>query len=238
LAAFWPRQIECGAFAHHGRIDSIKTTGESHEALRISAIAQYLEGACSRRHIGLPLEFEFVDLTKPHTADYLALNPSGRTPTLRDSDFILTESTAIMHYLAEQKPNALWPTGTRVRADILRWQSWQLQHWHKDACEPLLIERRVKALLNLGPPDATIVKRALEAFNREARVLDMHLQKQPYLVGSEPTLADFSVVAPLFYAKEGGFPLTDYAHLRDWFGRVSALPAWRETAPAPAAAAA
>jgi glutathione S-transferase len=189
-------------------------------------------------HIGLPLGLEFVDLTKPRTADYLALNPSGRTPTLVDGDFVLTESMAILHYLAEQKPNALWPTASRARADIMRWQSWQLQHWHKEACEPLIIEYLVKALLNLGPPDAAIVEKGVAAFNGEARLLDKHLGKQPYLVGSEPTLADFAVAAPLFYAKEGRLPLADYAHLQNWFGRVSALPAWRETAPAPAAAAA
>jgi glutathione S-transferase len=189
-------------------------------------------------HIGVPLEFEFVDLTKPRTADYLALNPSGRTPTLHDGDFVLTESMAIMYYLAEQKPNALWPTGTRVRADILRWQSWQVQHWHKEACEPLIIEHLVKALLNLGPPDAAIIERGLQAFNREARLLDRHLEKQRYLVGRQPTLADFAAAAPLFYAKEGRLPLNDYPHLSDWFGRISTLPAWRETAPTLAAAAA
>ena len=72
-----------------------------------------------------------------------------------------------------------------------------------------------------------------EAFNREARVLDAHLAKQPYLVGNALTLADFSVAAPLFYAQEAELPLAPYPHVRDWFDRVSALPAWRETAPAP-----
>jgi glutathione S-transferase len=52
------------------------------------------------------------------------------------------------------------------------------------------------------------------------------------------TLADFSVAAPLFYASEAELPVAPYQHVRDWFSRVSALPAWRETAPAPAAAAA
>jgi len=189
-------------------------------------------------HIGLPLELEFVDLSKPRSPEYLALNPSGRTPTLVDGDFVLSESAAIMQYIADKKPNTLWPQGVRERANIMRWQSWQIQHWHKEVCEPLIMQRLVKALLNLGPPDATIVENAIEAFNREARLLDQHLGRQPYLVGRVPTLADFAMAAPLFYTKEAGFPLAPYGHVRDWFGRVSALPGWRETAPAPAAAAA
>src|SRR5213080_465123 len=81
--------------------------------------------------IGLPLELEIVDLTKgaQRKPDYLAINPTGRTPTLVDGDFKLWESTAIMQYIASQKPNSLWPNDARARTDIARWQSWQLAHF-------------------------------------------------------------------------------------------------------------
>ena len=190
-------------------------------------------------HIGVPLSLEIVDLTKPRTPDYLKLNPTGRTPTLVDGDFILWESTAIMQYVASQKPNSLWPDDARTRADIVRWQSWDLAHWSKDGCVPLIFQRLVKAVFNMGPPDEAAVAKGTEAFDREARLLDALLAKQPYLAGKALTLADFSVAAPLFYTEKAGLPVGPYAHLRDWFGRVSALPAWKETAPqAPAAAAA
>jgi glutathione S-transferase len=60
----------------------------------------------------------------------------------------------------------------------------------------------------------------------------------PYLAGTGVTLADFSVAAPLFYAEKAELPLTPYPHIRDWFARVSSLPAWRpaghgEEAPRP-----
>ena len=191
-------------------------------------------------HLGVPLELEFVDLTKggSHTPAYLALNPTGRTPTLVDGDFKLWESTAIMQYIASRRPNALWPDEARARADIMRWQSWQLAHWSKEGCEPLLFQRLVKKILNLGPPDEAAVAKGLEAFHKEAKVLDAHLTKQPYLVGKNLSLADFSVAAPLFYADRADLPVAPYAHIKDWFARVSALPAWRKTAPQPAAAAA
>ena len=190
-------------------------------------------------HLGLRLDFEFVDLTKgqSRTREFLALNPTGRTPVLVDGDFKLWESNAIMQYLASRTANALWPDDARARADIMRWQSWQLAHW-ANGCDPLILERVVKAFLNLGAPDAAIVSKGIEAFNNEARMLDAHLAKQQCLVGKEVTLADFLVAAPLFYATEAELPIAPYPHIRDWFARVSALPAWRETAPqAPAAAA-
>ena len=189
-------------------------------------------------HLGIPLDLEFVDLTKPRTADYLALNPTGRAPTLVDGDFVLWESNAIMQYLASRAANSLWPNDARTRADIMRWQSWQIAHWSKEGCEPLLFQRLVKKILGLGPPDEAVVAKGIEAFNREARVLDAHLSKHPYLVGNALTLADFSVAAPLVYAKEGDLPVAPYSHVRDWSARVLALPAWRDTAPAPVSAAA
>ena len=186
-------------------------------------------------HLGLPLELEFVDLTKgqQHTPEYLALNPTGRAPTLVDGDFVLWESTAIMQYLASRKPNTLWPDDARTRAVIMRWLSWDLQHWATDACVPLIFQRVVKKMLNIGAPDAAVVEKATAAFHREAQVLDAHLSKQPYLVGRDVTLADFSVAAPLFHAAIGELPVAPYARIQEWFARVSALPAWRDTAPTP-----
>lgn len=191
-------------------------------------------------HLGVPLEFELVDLTKgeQRTPEYLALNPTGRAPVLIDGDLVLWESNAIMQYIAGRTANPLWPDDARIRADIVRWQSWQLAHWGTEGCEPLIFERVVKRALNVGAPDAAIVAKGTECFNREAAVLDAHLSKQPYLVGDALTLADFSVAAPLFLAEPAELPLAPYAHVRDWFGRVSVLPAWRDTAPPPIAAAA
>jgi len=190
-------------------------------------------------HLKMPLQLEFIDLTKggQRAPAYLALNPNGRTPTLVDGDFTLWESNAIMQYIAGKTPNALWPNDDRVRADITRWQCWQLAHWGAEACAPITFQRLVKKLVNLGPPDDAIVAKATEAFDKGANMLDAHLAKQPYLVGQEVTLADFAVAAAMIYAREVELPIGPYANLRGWFERVMALPCWRETAPQMRAAA-
>lgn len=198
---------------------------------KVRAVASYLK---------LPLELEIVDLTKgaQRSSAYLALNPTGRTPTLVDGDFKLWESNAILNYIAGKTPNSLWPNDARVRADIAHWEFWQLAHWSAEACGPLTFQRLVKKVLNIGAPDEALVAKAIEAFNREAAMLDAHLAKQPYLVGHNLTLADFSVGAALAYAKEAEMPIGPYSHLRGWLDRFTALPCWRETAPHPIAAAA
>src|SRR5262249_24383473 len=137
-------------------------------------------------HLGLPLDLQVIEVGKGdnRTPAYLALNPTGRTPTLVDGNIVLWESNAILQYLGDRKPNTLWPKEPQARTDISRWQCWQLVHWVRDACDPLVFERLVKRFFNWGPPDAAIVERATQAFHREAQVLDAHLAKQPYLTGS------------------------------------------------------
>jgi glutathione S-transferase len=198
---------------------------------KVRALAAYL---------GVPLELEFVDLTKgeQHTPAYLALNPSGRTPTLVDGDVTLWESNAILQYIASKTANTLWPNDAAKRADIARWQFWQLAHWGAEACQPLTFQRLVKKIFNRGPPDEAAVAKAIEAFNKEAAMLDAHLARQKYLAGDTLTIADFAVAAALIYAEQADMPLAAYANLRAWRERIMALPCWRETAPEfPAAAA-
>lgn len=182
--------------------------------------------------IGVPLELEIVDLSKgaQRQPQYLALNPTGRTPTLIDGDLKLGESCAIMQYLGAKTKTALWPDDARTRADIMRWQSWHLQHWSRGTT-PFIFENMVKAILKIGPPDEKALAQAAEIFHQDAAVLDKHLAAHPYLVNDQLTLADFTVVAPLFYAEAGKIPLERYGNIKRWLGSQAALPAWQQTAP-------
>jgi glutathione S-transferase len=190
-------------------------------------------------HLGVPLEFVPLDFTKGDTKTpaFLAINPTGRTPALVDGDFKLWETMAIMQYIAGKKANPLWPDDARARADITRWQSWNLAHWTRDAWAPVLSERLVKAMLNLGPADEAVIAKGVEAYGKEAAMLDTHLGKQKYLIGDTLTIADFAVASTLFYAKEAQLSLAPYAAIRGWSERVMALPCWTATAPQFAAAA-
>jgi len=74
----------------------------------------------------LDVEFEFVtvDPTKGElgSPEFLAVNPAGKLPALVDGDFVLTESVAIVLYLAEKYPEkGLLPSGLRARAEVNRW---------------------------------------------------------------------------------------------------------------------
>ena len=180
----------------------------------------------------MPVEFQVVDLGKgeQRKPEYLALNPTGRAPTLVDGDFVLWESNAIMQYLASRRPNSLWPDDRKTQADINRWLCWQLGHWNEGTGR-LIFQRLVKPLLKIGEPDAAEIKRGDELFRRDAAVLDNWLARRKYLVGSGVTLADFAVAAPLMHVSPAQLPVENYPNLMAWYARIEAEPGWKKSQP-------
>jgi len=182
-------------------------------------------------HLGLELDEQVVNLLEGDQKDpeFLALNPNGMVPTLVDGDYVLWESNAIMQYLAATAPNnSLWPDDVAGRACITRWQCWQLAHWGP-ACGALIGERVIKPLTGGGEPDQAVIDKAEAEIHRFAKVLDAHLEGRDFLHGSEPTLGDLSVAAPLIYAEQAQLPLSDYVNIRRWYGKVEALEGWQRS---------
>ncbi|UAK23996.1 glutathione S-transferase family protein [Sphingomonas nostoxanthinifaciens] len=73
--------------------------------------------------VGRPYRVEYLDFAALKGADYRALNPMGKVPTLRHGDAVVTEVAAICAYLAAAFPEAgLMPEpGTPASADYHRW---------------------------------------------------------------------------------------------------------------------
>jgi len=184
-------------------------------------------------HLGIQLDLQLVDLLKGAQKDssFLRINPNGKVPALVDGDFVLSESNAIMQYLASRMPNnSLWPEDDRTRADICRWQFWQASQWSK-ATGTLVWENMIKKFLGAGGPDPAKVKEGEELFHGSAAVLDNHLKDREYLAGNALTLADFSVAAMLIYARPARLPLEKYENIRAWYGRLEKLDAWKKALP-------
>jgi glutathione S-transferase len=86
-------------------------------------------GACSTAdHIalqwtGAPFEIEIVTREQRQSPEYLAINPAGTVPVLRDGDYILTQNAAILGYIADTWPTAhLAGNGSaHQRAEANRW---------------------------------------------------------------------------------------------------------------------
>jgi glutathione S-transferase len=190
-------------------------------------------------HLGVDVELHLVDLAKgaSRTPEYLAINPMGRTPTLVDGDFVLWESNAIIQYIADRareegnaKAATLLPGDARGRADVTRWQAWQMSHLSPGA-QVVVYENLVKRAFMGQDPDAAEVERGLKLFTPNAKFLDSHLAGKTWICGDNLTLADFTIAAVLMYAPMAGLSLAEYPNIRAWYSRVSELDAWVKTTP-------
>ena len=195
----------------------------SPRAFRVMAVAN---------HLGIETTLRLVDLAKgdQKTPEFAALNPNMRMPVLRDGDYVLWESGAIMQYLAGKKPESgLLGATERERLDITRWQFWDTAHW-EPACTVFAYEYLVKPnILKLGEPDPAAIAKGMEPFHRVAKVLDDQLKGGKFVTGDKLTLADFSLGAVMNLSEAARFPIEFYGEIRRWHGTLRALPSWQRT---------
>ena len=181
--------------------------------------------------LGLELEERKLDFAKGEhkNPEYLALNPNGAVPTLVDGDFVLTESRAIMQYLASKKPESgLLPRDEAARADVVRWQFWDASHFSPHLAA-FVFEKLIKGMMGMGDPDTRKIDDALANFRRFGAVLNKRLEGKDYVVGSALTLADLTLASSLMYAKQAEIPLAEFPNISAWFSRISAMDAWKKS---------
>jgi glutathione S-transferase len=179
----------------------------------------------------IPLDYQLVDLmTGQHLQPgYLALNPNGLVPLLEDGDFRLTESSAILKYLADKVASPAYPQGLRERARINETMDWINSNLYRDfgygIAYPQLFPHHKR------PTDAVqsgTIAWAQEKTRGWMRTLDQHMigSNKSYLCGDEPTIADYFgapilTLGELLRSDYGAYP-----NLRRWLGQMKALPSW------------
>ena len=176
----------------------------------------------------LGLDYEQVPLN-PHagetrTPEYLALNPSGKIPTLVHDDFVLTESIAINHYLASTFPGSLVPRDTRALARLQQWTSWAVTE-----LEPPMVAIMREGRRSTEQIDQTrIANSHAEVHQTVDRILERHLAQQSQILpGSDFTLADLNVACVVNSMPMLGLDLAPHPKVAAWLQRCLARPAWQ-----------
>jgi glutathione S-transferase len=149
------------------------------------------------------------------------INPAGKIPVLVDGDFVLTESVAIVLYLADKfpQPRRLAPSESGQRAELNRWLLFTVTELE----QPLWRMARHGWIYPESDRQAGDIPIAQREFAQMAAVLDRHMTDRQYVVGDSVTVADFVLAYTLDWAGEeqllGGFP-----RLRSYMERMYARP--------------
>ena len=165
------------------------------------------------------VEYELVRIERDEAQTdpaYLALNPLGVVPTLVDGDLVLTESAAILLYLAERFPEAhLAPPD---RAQFYRWLIFMTNSVQTAMLRVLYPERY---------GDEGVRELAAAEAARHFDLLERTLNGRDWLVGEHRTAADLFLFMVTRWGRRLDRPAWDRPPIRAHFLRTLALPGVR-----------
>jgi glutathione S-transferase len=170
------------------------------------------------QELGVDFEAETVNLAnrEHRRPEFLAINPAGKLPVLVDGALVLTESVAIVLYLAEKYPErGLLPTDIAQRAEAYRWLLFAATELE----QPLW---RIARNTFVYPEEQRLsadVAIASREFIEMATVLDGHMRGREFLVGERAGVADFVTAYTLDWANEEKL-LDGFPRLREYTERM------------------
>lgn len=147
--------------------------------------------ACAE--LGIPFEREDwgSGFRETHTTEFLAMNPHGLVPVIRDHGFVLWESNTIIRYLASKyKGASLYPNQLQQRARIDQWIDWQASDLNSAWRYAFM------ALVRQSPAhrDNAQIAASVSAWSKCMAVLDKQLEKTGgHVAGEAFSLADIPI---------------------------------------------
>lgn len=169
--------------------------------------------------LNVPTELVFVDLAKGahKQAEFLAINPFGQVPAIDDNGTVLSDSNAILVYLAKKyDTSGRWLPAEPVAAA-------KVQRWLSVAAGQIASGPATARLITVfgAPYDA---ESTIARSHALLQVVEKELTNSPFLAGSTATLADVAGYTYIAHAPEGNVSLADYPQVRAWLARIEALP--------------
>jgi glutathione S-transferase len=182
---------------------------------------------------GIPLEMQVVDLfTGEHTKPpYGAINPNHLVPVLEDGDFRLTESSAIMKYLADKSGSPLYPEDLQQRARVNERMDWINTQLAREFCYGMVFPQ---IFPHHKRPTDEVQAATLQWGKAHAqgwlKVLDEHIlgPGNNYLCGDTLTIADLFAAAFLTVGEVVGCNFAGYPNVQRWLARMKALKSWKQ----------
>jgi glutathione S-transferase len=168
----------------------------------------------------------FVDVFRtgsPRTAEYRGtINEMGEVPVLVHGAQKLSQSGVILTYLAERSQKFL-PRGEDARHEALRWILFDNQK-----VNGFLGPYRFLRNFSKPPGHPAVMEFLKGRLDNTLGILDKRLSRGDYIAGTEPTIADLSLVGYLYYpAEEFGFDIAaTHNNIAAWLERIKALPGW------------
>ena len=180
----------------------------------------------------LPLEMQLVDIFKGEHRQpaYAAINPNALVPTLEDGNFRLTESSAILKYLADKIDSPQYPKSLEARARVNERMDWFNTQLSRDYCFGLVFAQLLPHHKRRSEEaQAATVQWGQERSKAWLGVLNDHIlgPGRNYVCGDAITIADYFGVGLLTLGEVIGCDFAPYPYVQGWVARMKALKSWK-----------
>lgn len=161
------------------------------------------------------------------TPEFLAMNPNGTVPVLRDGDLVLWESCAILRYLGARYGGggAFWPSDPVARAAVDQWAEWGKINVTLGFTVPIFWPRVRTAAKDR---DAAALARSIAAFEAKLGILEAQLGDTEYVTGDALTAADVVIGHVLFRWFTIDVPRRPRPGVEAYYQRLCDRPAYAE----------
>lgn len=179
----------------------------------------------------IELELEYINLFAEQQMDpsFGLVNPNRTVPVLIDGDLCLTESSAILKYLADVVGSASYPSNLRERARINAAMDWFNTGFYHAFGYTQVYSRMMpdKYGLSEEAAQAEYEAKGLQHARRRLDVLDKHMiGDNAFVCGPKITLADYFGLPILTLGEVVGFDLSPWPNIRRWAETMKSRPAW------------
>lgn len=180
---------------------------------------------------GIDLELEYINLFANQNLEpeFCTINPNRTVPVLIDGDLCLTESSAILKYLADIHGSAAYPTNLRERARINAAMDWFNTGFYHALGYTQVYSRMMpdKYGLSNAAAQAEYETKGLEHARRGLDVLNSHMiGDNAFVCGPRITLADYFGLPILTLAEVIDFDLSPWPNVERWVATMKSRPAW------------
>ena len=180
---------------------------------------------------GIPLETQLVDLFAGEYREpaFAANNPGRLVPVLEDGGFRLTESSAILKYLADRAGATGYPRELRQRARVNERMDWVNTQLSRELCHGVVYPQLFDSMTKRSEEaQAAHLEWARGQARRWLQVMDEALLggASPYLCGSAITIADYFAATFVALGELTGSDYAAYPNIHRWLERMKGLKSW------------
>jgi len=180
---------------------------------------------------GIDVEEQVVDILagEHYQEPYASMNPNRLVPMLEDGDFRLTESSAILKYLADKFDSPAYPKDLKKRAKVNEMMDWFNTNFYREYGYHMIYPQ----LFPTHKREPEAAQDATVAWGKEQsqnwlRILNDHWigPNQAYLCGDEITIADYLGVCFVTLGEIVRCDFSAYPNVARWLSNMKKLKSW------------